>query len=395
MTKTTVQGGSFDAVQGRPIRVCIISPLGHGLYHPASGQPFGGAEVQCYLLAMALSEDPAFQVSVLTTVNEGGGEEQLDRVRVVARVGKKRVGADGTGTLRGSVSAFAEMYHTLGAVDADVYLHAGAGVEVGAYALICRLLRRRFLFVVASSGDLVGRPPNVHGPLAWLYSLGLRLTHAIVCRTAEQQAALRMKIASEGILIRSGHALPPTGASPRPDKSTILWVGRMHPLKQPELFLDLAARLPKERFVMVAARDATQPALHARILDRAGNLSNVTVREDVLWSDVGEYFEQAKLFVNTSTYEGFPNTFVQSAMRGVPILSWQVDPDRVLAERRIGSCAEGSFERLVAATEELCDNEPLRMEVGRRAIAYARAYHDLTRTTAQFKELIRRVTRGR
>lgn len=379
----------------RPIRVCIISPLGYGLYHPGSGQPFGGAEVQCFLLATTLSADPAFDVSVLTTVNHEGGVQQLDHVKLIARVGKRRVGPDGAGTFLGYASAFAEMYRTLGSVDADVYLHAGAGVEVGAYALICRLLRRRFIFIVASSGDLLAHPPNVHGPLRWLYPMGLRLADAIVCRAAEQQAALRTKIASEGILIRSGHALPPAGASPRPDKSTILWVGRMHPLKQPELFLDLAARLPKERFVMVAAHDEAQPALHGRILDRASRLSNVTMREDAPWSDVGRYFEEAKLFVNTSTYEGFPNTFVQAAIQGVPILSWKVDPDHVLAERRIGTCADGSFERLVAATEEFCDNEPLRIEFGRRATAYARAYHDLACTTAQFKELIRRVTRCR
>ena len=72
-------------------------------------------------------------------------------------------------------------------IDADVYLHAGAGVEVGAYALICRLLRRRFLFFIASSADLWEPYGRIDGPLKWLFPLGIRLAHAIVCRTAEQQ----------------------------------------------------------------------------------------------------------------------------------------------------------------------------------------------------------------
>ena len=146
---------------------------------------------------------------------------------------------------------------------------------------------------------------------------------------------------------------------------------------------------------MVVARDEMQSALRARILERAGGLPNVTVREDVPLSDVGHFFEEAKLFVNTSAYEGFPNTFIQAALHGAPILSCCVDPDRVLAERRIGSCADGKFERLVESAQELCDNEPLRMEMGRRAIAYAREYHDVTNTTEQFKTLVRKVSPGR
>jgi len=52
------------------MKVCFISPLGYGLYNRHSGYPFGGAEVQFYLLAHALASDPEFQVTVLTTVRE-------------------------------------------------------------------------------------------------------------------------------------------------------------------------------------------------------------------------------------------------------------------------------------------------------------------------------------
>jgi len=162
----------------------------------------------------------------------------------------------------------------------------------------------------------------------------------------------------------------------------------MHPLKQPELFLDLAARMPKEQFVLVAFRDDMQPALCARIRSRASRLPNVSLKEGVAWSDIGRFFEQAKLFVNTSVYEGFPNTFVQAAHHSVPILSWSVDPDLVLTRHRIGFCGEGVFERLCEAAQELCDNDSLRLEMGDRAAAYARDHHDLGIMTAQFKAMI-------
>ena len=111
-------------------------------------------------------------------------------------------------------------------------------------------------------------------------------------------------------------------------------------------------------------------------------------------NDVGRFFEEAKLFVNTSTYEGFPNTFVQAAMQAVPILSWSVDPDGVLARHGIGVCAGESFERLVAQAEQLCAEEPRRADMGRRARDYAREYHDLHRSVGELKAMAQLLRAG-
>jgi len=384
---TAVDGGTAIAVSARrPLRVCFISPLGYGLYNRSSGYPFGGAEVQFYLLAGELARDPAYRVTVLVTVQERPGVESSGALTVVKRQGRGRLARGG---LAAALSAFREMLAQLRAIDADVYLHAGAGVEVGAYALICRLLRRRFVYVVASSADLSEADGHVRGPLRGLFPWGVRLAHAVVCRTDEQMRGLRTRYGCEGVLIRTGHPLPPSApALSARRKSAILWVGRMHPLKQPDMFLDLAARLPGERFVMVLMRDETHGSLHRSLKNRAAALPNVAIHEDVAWEDVGRFFEEAKLFVNTSTYEGFPNTFVQAAMRGAPILSWAVNPDGVLTRHRIGYCADRSFERLLEETRRLCASEPQRIETGRRAWDYARQYHDLERSARELKALV-------
>lgn len=385
------QGGT-----GRPIKVCFISPLGYGLYRPESRLPFGGAEVQFSLLARSLSQDRDFSVSVLTTVDVPPSLERQGALTLITRRGQRRLAA-GQGitwfrpfkALRDYGTAFLDMLKELRGIDADLYLHTGAGVEVGAYALICRLLRRRFLYVVASSADLCEPYGKVEGPLKWLYPLGLRLADAVVCRTNEQLADLRRRYGRDGVLIRSGHPVPTSPHVSRLTPHAILWVGRGHPLKQPELFLDLAKQLPQERCVMVLMRDPAHEHLLTAIRTKAVSLPNLTLKEDLPLSEVDRLMEQAKLFVNTSTYEGFPNTFVQAAMQGVPILSWSVDPDGVLAEQKIGFCASGSFDRLVEAAEDLCASESGLAELGRRALAYAREHHDLVRSVEELKALLR------
>ena len=389
--------------KGKPIRVCFISPLGYGLYRPESGHAFGGAEVQFFLLACALSSDQEFEVSVLTTVETQPGTERYGSLEVIKRQGLGRLAGHREGTcwnevkaLRGYLSAFLDMRALLRTIGADVYLHAGAGVEVGAYALICRLLRRRFIYVVASSVDLTHPNGKVKGPLRWLYSVGLRLADAVICRSSEQQAWLLDRYGLQGVLIRTGHPVPTPLVRARgcEDTSNILWVGRIHPLKQPEMFLDLAERVPNEHFVMIVMPDDVQEALWRRIQQRGVRLSNVTVYERIPWNEVSTHLGRAKLLVNTSTYEGFPNTFVQAALHGIPILSWAVDPDGVLSRERIGICARGSFDSLVASTRQMCASPDLQGQMGKRAQDYARRYHDLNDSAEELKTLVRRLAKS-
>jgi len=141
--------------------------------------------------------------------------------------------------------------------------------------------------------------------------------------------------------------------------------------------------------VMVIMHDPAHEDLAHTIRARAAAMENVTVFEDIPFNEMEKFFEQAKLIVNTSTYEGFPNTFVQAAMHGTPILSWTVDPDGVLGRHGIGICAKESYDRLVASAERMCASESLRAELGKRAAEYAREYHDVNRSAEALKAVVR------
>ena len=381
--------------------VCFISPLGAGLYRPESGLPFGGAEAQFFLLSRALAEDPAVAVSVLTTVEGEPWTERHGNVAVLARrargrrsvsVPRSRLEAWRRGI--GYAAAFIEMYRLLRRINARVYLHAGAGVEVGSYALICRLLRRRFIYVVASSADLTDKFGLVTGPLKRLFPLGVRLADAVICRTQDQAAWLKETYDREGVLIRTGYPVP---RDPQPEaetKRSILWVGRGHPLKQPHLLLSMAEQLPDEQFVMVLMPDAQHGELANELRARAARLPNVRLRENLPWESMDAVFQESKLFINTSIYEGFPNTFVQAAMHGTPILSWGVDPDRVLTDQGIGVCARASFGQMVELARRLCQNNERRLRMGRQAQEYARKHHDLSRSVVELKALVQQLAGG-
>jgi glycosyltransferase involved in cell wall biosynthesis len=94
-------------------------------------------------------------------------------------------------------------------------------------------------------------------------------------------------------------------------------------------------------------------------------------------SEVNGLLARAHVFVNTSLYEGFPNTFIQAWSREVPIASLHVDPDGLLSKERLGLFCAGSEQRLAGAVRELVAAATLRTEFAARGREHARLCHSL------------------
>jgi glycosyltransferase involved in cell wall biosynthesis len=105
----------------------------------------------------------------------------------------------------------------------------------------------------------------------------------------------------------------------------VLWVGTIKSTKRPELFIELARRHPARRFVMVGgaqAADGCALDFYERTKALAHTVPNVEFVGPVPFDSVGAYFDRAALLINTSMTEGFPNTFLQAWIRGVPSVSF-------------------------------------------------------------------------
>jgi glycosyltransferase involved in cell wall biosynthesis len=86
-------------------------------------------------------------------------------------------------------------------------------------------------------------------------------------------------------------------------------------------------------------------------------------------------YDRAKVFINTSETEGFPNSFLQSWCRGVPVVSF-FDPSGLIKREGLG-VSPNSIDDMVRAVQRFIVDERAWRETSQRCRAYAeRTYGD-------------------
>lgn len=238
---------------------------------------------------------------------------------------------------------------------ADIYYCRAAGFLPALLAFFCRRYRSKFVFAGASDTDFMPQAlmiPTRRDKI--LYKYGIRKAAAIIVQSEKQKKLLWDNFGLRGTVIRnlflSDHHIKNSST-----RDLILWVSNLRPLKQPQRFVRLAAQFPQERFVMIGGPDPSKPGLYEQTKEQCQAQPNMTFLGFQPFAQADQYFEQAKVFVNTSLHEGFPNTFLQAWARGVPVISF-VDPDNLIRRHKLGLVV-GSEPELAQALQALLDGQ--------------------------------------
>jgi glycosyltransferase involved in cell wall biosynthesis len=157
----------------------------------------------------------------------------------------------------------------------------------------------------------------------------------------------------------------------------VLWVGTIKPRKRPELFLELAASWPERRFIMIGGAVEGLCADHGyaqAIEARARQIRNLEFVGFVPYAKVGNFFDGAAVLVNTSDAEGFPNTFLQAWIRGIPSLSF-VAP--MTNDESTGTIACRSLTEMNELLAELLRARELWHDKSSRVREYFGRFHSL------------------
>jgi glycosyltransferase involved in cell wall biosynthesis len=282
------------------------------------------------------------------------------------------------------------MWRALGEAGADVYYYRSGSMWVGVMAEFCRRNGRRSVYAGASDRDF---EPDVGGQIRfardrWLYRRGVAAVDRIVVQNERQARACREHYGREPVLIPSCYVLP-GDSRPAPEKSDrVLWVGTLQPNKRPEQLLELARRLPQRRFVMVGGPAiGADGAYYEGIRREAGALSNLEFRGFLPLAEVERCFDDARLLVSTSLFEGMPNVFLQAWARGIPTAA---TVDVGAAAHRFCQDVEG-----LAAELDALLASPARWALASRAVReHFERTHSAGEVLARYERLLRGLASG-
>jgi glycosyltransferase involved in cell wall biosynthesis len=315
----------------RAMKICFVGIDNLPLLAPEYRERrIGGESVQQTLLARALARRGHDVSMVVYDYGQVDGAE-WDAIRVF-----KAYRPDaGLPLLRFIHPRWTGMWSALTRADADLYYTSCAGMHVGLLALFCRRFRKRFVYRTASDADCDRSRVRVFVRFArdrWLYAFGLRRADAILVQSASQAEALAR---SYGLASRVAGMMV---EKPRPAAARdidLLWVGNIQPVKRADRVLELADRLPELKIHMVGGPLFRQEALFLDIERAASTRINLSFHGHLSYWDTNDLYGRAKVLVNTSDVEGFPNSYLQAWIRGVPVVTL-IDPDRVIEREGLG-----------------------------------------------------------
>lgn len=361
----------------KKIKICFVSTFAYPLFNPQCKETFGGAEVQLFQLSKEFAKDDRFEVFFVVADFGQKKYETYEGVNVVKSYEiKKRIS--------NYIKAPFKLYTCLKEIKPDIIIQRTAAPETGICAFYCKKHKKKFIYSISHKNDVSCKKKGLVGRM---YNYGLEHADFIIAQNTDQVELLenlwKRKI-NNIQMIKTGYHISEINIK---DKDSILWVSRAVSWKRPELFLELAKYFPEERFVMIMPKSFDIRIWH-KIHENAKSIHNLNFIEQVPFHEVDSFFKNAKVFINTSIAEGFPNTFVQACKNKTPIISLKVNAEKFLDKYGCGFAYDDDIEKMKKGLKNILEDKELYKKCSNNAYNYAKETHDIRKIFKEWKECV-------
>lgn len=317
------------------MKIVVIFPKdSESLFDSKSKKTFGGASVQMLGIANELSEYKEHNTYCFVSSLKNKDTNNVSKLNLIEMF-------DNNWNILKKILNFNKKIKE---IRPNVIIQHGLTLFSVLLAVYSKIFGIKFVFMFANDREVNGRY-QTSNKKCYIFRLLLKFSYLLISQNEFQKNILLSKYRTNSELIYNGFSIPEKlDLDFIKERKNILWVARCDKVKRPELFIELAKNNPTRKFIMICPK--TEDFLFNKIKNLADKVSNLEFLDFVSFLDINNYFKNAKLFINTSTEEGFPQTFIQSAMWGVPIISLKVDPDYVISKNKIGLVCEDDASRL-------------------------------------------------
>jgi glycosyltransferase involved in cell wall biosynthesis len=122
-------------------------------------------------------------------------------------------------------------------------------------------------------------------------------------------------------------------------------------------------------------------------------VKNIEFLGHVPFSKTDRLYEGASLFVNTSRFEGFPNSFIQAWINATPIISLNVDPDGIMAQEGMG-VKSGDLASMTKDIDKLMQDDAAMKQMGENGRKYILREHDIRNVGVRTDKILKDAIAG-
>jgi len=128
---------------------------------------------------------------------------------------------------------------------------------------------------------------------------------------------------------------------------------------------------------------SAEPEYYNKIKKNAEKIKNLDFIGFVPHNEIDKYYRKSSLLINTSSSEGFPNTFLEAWGNFTPVISLGFDPDEIISRYKLGLYLE-NFDDLVENTRMLQKNNNLRKKIGIQSRKYVEKEHNVDLIVSEY-----------
>jgi glycosyltransferase involved in cell wall biosynthesis len=340
----------------------------------------GGAETEQVHLGEELTRN-GYDVSFVTYSKDGqNSKEYVNGIEILKTYDRERANQ------MNALHKYKIVFSALRKANADVYFHESGAI--GMLPIFCQFSSKRSIFRIPSDTTVLSRSLlENHGfKRKFLEMLEIKQVDTVIAQTDYQKRVLLERFDVESSVIKNGLYIP-ENVTDKPKPPIILWAGSISRIKRPDLFLDIAKSIPFAQFEMVGGKGEPN-RLYDEIEVAAKKIPNLLFHGFVPCNIVNDYFRRASIFVNTSNMEGFPNTFIHAWSNSAPVVSLNVDPDKIIQNEKLGFHS-GTLKRMKSDIRLLLEDENLRACMGKNCRNYVEKNHNIQKIVKQYISILK------
>jgi len=347
-------------------KICFTTLGAYHLLAEKNTNVVGGSELQHTLIAKELKKR-GFDVSFIVFDHGQKSLEVLNGIRVFKACSLEDF------TKKRPLKLLL-IFRALDQANADIYCVRAGRLFVGLVAIYCLVKNKKLVYSIAS--DMDTDVSNFKKVELLIFRFAIKRANLVIAQSEYQRKNLKRNFDKDSAVVKNICILS-NNKTEKENPPIILWVSTIKgKWKQPELFLKLAKEVPDAKFQMVGGPSKDDPQYFERIKRLADEIPILDFVGFVPHHEMDKYFNRASIFVNTSSVEGFPNTFLQAWANYMPVVSLNVDPDGIICKHKLGFHAK-TFEQMIEDVKLLLKDEKLRKKMGENGRRYVELEHDI------------------